>query len=86
MGPDPTEQLPLRDVIDREIRKRIWIFLCIQDWLLIPFDNSYSISIQHCDTPMPLNSDEYSGMTSGFSASDGVSSTHVGYILVMYQG
>lgn len=86
MGPDPLDMLPLRDSIERELRKRIWIFLCIQDWFLIPFDNSYSISLRHCDSPMPINSDDSSGLVPSYTKTGDVSSTHIGYILIMYKG
>jgi hypothetical protein len=86
MGPDPAEQLPIGEATEREIRKRIWIFLCIQDWLLIPFDNSYSISLRHCDTPMPINSDEYSGLTTRRNVQGQTWPTHISYILTMYRG
>lgn len=42
-------------LIDREVKKRVWWFLVRQDWLQIPFQNTYSIHITQFNTPMPLN-------------------------------
>jgi hypothetical protein len=43
------------DIIEHEIRKRIWCFLCIQDTYLITFKKSYSIVMAHATTPRPSN-------------------------------
>lgn len=40
---------------EQEVRKRIWCFLCIQDWYLIGSRGSYSISPSHCTTALPAN-------------------------------
>ena len=42
-----------RRLIDREISKRAWWFLIRQDWLQIPFMNTYSIHPSQFNTPMP---------------------------------
>ena len=86
LGADSSQPLPHREMIDRELKKRIWAFLCIQDWLLIPFGNSYAISPRHSDTPLPLNSDEFSGLPARADEGDLNSATHVGYNLIMYKG
>ncbi|ETS80344.1 hypothetical protein PFICI_07873 [Pestalotiopsis fici W106-1] len=46
------------EVISREVQKRVWCCLCIQDSYLITFKRSYSISMAHCSTPPPSNCDE----------------------------
>lgn len=53
---DPT--LRTRRLIDREISKRVWWFLVRQDWLQIPFNNTYNIHPSQFNTPMPSNCDE----------------------------
>jgi hypothetical protein len=37
--PRPDQQLnrSLQSIVDRELKKSIWLFLSIQDWLMIPF-------------------------------------------------
>lgn len=58
---DTREQL----LIDREVSKRAWWFLVRQDWLQIPFNNTYNIHPSQFDTPMPINSyEEVSKMVS----------------------
>ncbi|KAE8151317.1 hypothetical protein BDV25DRAFT_152784 [Aspergillus avenaceus] len=47
-GPEYTKNL-----IDREVRKRVWWFLIRQDWLQIPFLNTYTIHATQFYTPMP---------------------------------
>ena len=42
-----------RCLIDREVSKRVWWFLIRQDWLQIPFMNTYSIHPTQFNTPMP---------------------------------
>ncbi|KAJ5297041.1 Molybdopterin synthase catalytic subunit [Penicillium atrosanguineum] len=66
LGPDHkssisqcTDQiLRTRRLIDREISKRVWWFLVRQDWLQIPFNNTYNIHPSQFNTPMPRNCDE----------------------------
>lgn len=50
--------LRTRRLIDREISKRVWWFLVRQDWLQIPFNNTYNIHRSQFNTPMPSNCDE----------------------------
>lgn len=42
-----------RQLIDREIGKRVWWFLIRQDWLQIPFINTYTIHATQFNTPKP---------------------------------
>lgn len=42
-------------LIDREVSKRAWWFLVRQDWLQIPFNNTYNIHPSQFDTEMPKN-------------------------------
>ncbi|CAM1508991.1 Fc.00g027300.m01.CDS01 [Cosmosporella sp. VM-42] len=49
---------PTQILIDREIKKRVWWSLIRQDWLQIPFQNTYSIHITQFNTPMPSNCHE----------------------------
>ncbi|PYH78575.1 hypothetical protein BO82DRAFT_385709 [Aspergillus uvarum CBS 121591] len=45
-------------LIDREVSKRVWWFLVRQDWLQIPFNNTYTIHPTQFNTPMPANCEE----------------------------
>ncbi|SPO07705.1 uncharacterized protein DNG_10400 [Cephalotrichum gorgonifer] len=42
-----------RRLIEREVQKRVWWFLIRQDWLQIPFLNTYTIHATQFNTPMP---------------------------------
>ncbi|GAM34098.1 C6 transcription factor [Talaromyces pinophilus] len=42
-----------RKLIDREVKKRIWWFIIRQDWLQIPFMNTYTIHASQFNTPRP---------------------------------
>lgn len=44
-----------RAIIDREVQKRVWWFLIRQDWLQIPFANTYTVHPSQFNTPMPSN-------------------------------
>lgn len=63
LGPDkrasPTQSLEVdilkTELIDREISKRVWWFLIRQDWLQIPFMNTYTIHATQFNTPKPRN-------------------------------
>ena len=61
LGPDPASQ-PRDKAVSRELKKSIWLFLCNQDWFLIPFSNAHSISPEYCTTPLPINSNAISGV------------------------
>jgi hypothetical protein len=47
-----------RTLINREIGRRVWCQLCIQDWFSIPFTESYLLHHQGFTTPKPQNSDD----------------------------
>lgn len=53
---DATTRVKL--LIDHEVSKRAWWFLVRQDWLQIPFNNTYNIHPSQFDTEMPKNCDE----------------------------
>ncbi|RSM02933.1 hypothetical protein CDV31_010674 [Fusarium ambrosium] len=46
----------IQNIINREIRKRVWWFLVRYDWLQIPFQNTCQIHPAQFNTPMPANS------------------------------
>lgn len=51
---------PLRDkTIKREVGRRLWAQLCIQDWFSIPFSEMYSIQKIHFTTLRPMHCDEH---------------------------
>ncbi|GAA6006025.1 hypothetical protein JCM11491_004094 [Sporobolomyces phaffii] len=54
-GIDPKSQEGIKGLIQRELRKRLWYTLTIEDWLCIPFRRSYTIFPTHFTTPLPLN-------------------------------
>jgi hypothetical protein len=54
-----TSALALREkVIKREVGRRLWQQLCIQDWFSIPFSEMYSIQKLHFTTLKPIACDE----------------------------
>ncbi|KAL1614318.1 hypothetical protein SLS56_012140 [Neofusicoccum ribis] len=58
LGPNPTSPYSLEDVVDREVKKRVWSYLVIQDSYLITFKRAYSIYLGHATTPPPANCSE----------------------------
>ncbi|KAL2823905.1 putative C6 transcription factor [Aspergillus cavernicola] len=52
------QQAMQRRLVDREVSKRVWWFLVRQDWLQIPYNNTYTIHPTQFNTPMPMNCDE----------------------------
>lgn len=46
------------NVISREVQKRLWSFLYIQDSYLVTFKRSYSIVTSHASTPPPAHCEE----------------------------
>lgn len=50
--------LSFTELVDREVRKRIWYFLCTQDWYLIASKKSYSIVPGHGTALAPANGRE----------------------------
>ena len=57
-SPTPIRMPSFAELVDREVRKRIWYFLCTQDWYLIASKKSYSITPNHGTTVAPTNSRE----------------------------
>jgi hypothetical protein len=56
VNPQAPEGLTVAEMlISREVSKRVWWFLIRQDWLQIPFQNTYLIHASQFNTPMPLN-------------------------------
>ncbi|KIW00359.1 uncharacterized protein PV09_08072 [Verruconis gallopava] len=55
LEPSQQRSWTMPEIIDREIKKRVWCFLCIQDHYLTTFKRSYSIVMAHCTTPPPAN-------------------------------
>ncbi|KAF2718166.1 hypothetical protein K431DRAFT_287902 [Polychaeton citri CBS 116435] len=47
--------LAARFLVDREVKKHVWWFLVRQDWLRIPFQDTFLIHPAQFNTPMPLN-------------------------------
>ncbi|GAA5929142.1 uncharacterized protein JCM15063_004064 [Sporobolomyces koalae] len=54
-GIDPKSQEGIKGLIQRELRKRLWYMLTIEDWLSIPFRRAYSVFPTHFTTPLPVN-------------------------------
>ncbi|KAL2842703.1 hypothetical protein BJY01DRAFT_248968 [Aspergillus pseudoustus] len=49
------EQDTPNNIVRKEIGRRVWTELCIQDWFSIPFSESYLIHILDFDTARPMN-------------------------------
>jgi len=45
--------------VEREVGKRVWCQMIIQDHFAIPFTDTYSISPMHYSTGRPMNADEH---------------------------
>lgn len=45
--------------VEREVGKRVWCQMIIQDHFAIPFTDTYSISPMHFSTGRPMNADDY---------------------------
>ena len=45
-------------IIQREVGRRLWGQLCVQDWFSVPFSEMYSIQRLHFSTAAPNNMDE----------------------------
>ncbi|CAG8904118.1 unnamed protein product [Penicillium egyptiacum] len=45
--------------VEKEVGKRIWCQMIIQDHFAIPFTDTYSISPMHFSTALPMNADDY---------------------------
>jgi hypothetical protein len=53
----PTQR---QKIIEREIGRRAWAQLCVQDWFQIPFSEMYSINRLHFTTARPSHIDDLS--------------------------
>ena len=47
------------DRVEREVGKRVWCQMVIQDHFAIPFTDTYSISPMHYSTSRPMNADDH---------------------------
>ncbi|RMZ81526.1 hypothetical protein DV737_g2444, partial [Chaetothyriales sp. CBS 132003] len=58
---DPSNLRPAQrtKIIQREVGRRIWTQLCVQDWFAVPFLDMYSIQRLHFSTVLPNNIDEH---------------------------
>ncbi|PYI04714.1 hypothetical protein BO78DRAFT_167669 [Aspergillus sclerotiicarbonarius CBS 121057] len=56
--PIPTEEV-WAETVQREVGKRVWCQMVIQDNFAIPFTDTYSISPMQYSTQPPLNADDY---------------------------
>lgn len=64
-------------LIDREIGCRAWWFLIREDWLQIPFQNTYTIHPTQFNTPLPKNCfDEFDSMVQAGEIVDQGIETH----------
>ncbi|KAJ5806797.1 hypothetical protein N7474_010389 [Penicillium riverlandense] len=61
LGEEPDEHLS--NPVRREIGRRLWTELCIQDWFSIPFSESYLIHRRDFNTGKPRNCMDDDGMT-----------------------
>jgi hypothetical protein len=89
LGPDPEIPISNQGTLQREIEKSVWMFLRTQDWLLIPFNNAYSISPRHCTTPRPIHCSGISGLAPGREPFESISleqPTLMSYQLIMFEG
>ncbi|KAK1487657.1 uncharacterized protein CCOS01_14181 [Colletotrichum costaricense] len=50
-----TQETSKKSLINREIKKRVWWFLVRQDWLQIPYQNTYLLHPSQFNTPQALN-------------------------------
>ena len=54
----PPDERAYEKIISREVGRRLWSQLCIQDWFSIPFSEMYSIKALHVSTTPPRNYDD----------------------------
>lgn len=57
--PHPRTQEEWEERVEREIGRRVWCQMIIQDHFAIPFTDTYSISPMHYSTGRPLNADDH---------------------------
>ncbi|CAK7235698.1 hypothetical protein SCUCBS95973_009355 [Sporothrix curviconia] len=61
----PAAALSFAGSVDRQVRQRIWCFLCTQDWYLIASKKAYAIVPEHNSTPVPANCrEDFDGIVS----------------------
>ena len=51
----PADPCSFDAAVNRQVRQRIWCFLCTQDWYLIASKKAYSIVPEQNTTPVPAN-------------------------------
>ncbi|KAJ5558640.1 transcriptional regulator family: Fungal Specific TF [Penicillium sp. DV-2018c] len=56
--PQPQSIEEWDEKVEREVGKRVWCQMIIQDHFAIPFTDSYSISPMHYSTSRPMNADD----------------------------
>ncbi|GAA5925623.1 hypothetical protein JCM1841_004790 [Sporobolomyces salmonicolor] len=54
-GVDPKSEQGVKQLIQREVRKRLWYALATEDWVSIPYRRAYAIFPSHFTTPLPSN-------------------------------
>ncbi|KAJ5632275.1 hypothetical protein N7490_008614 [Penicillium lividum] len=57
--PTPQTEDEWDERVEREVGRRVWCQMLIQDHFAIPFTDTYSISPMHFSTGRPLNADDY---------------------------
>ncbi|KAJ5778518.1 hypothetical protein N7520_001764 [Penicillium odoratum] len=57
--PTPQTEDGWDERVEREVGRRVWCQMLIQDHFAIPFTDTYSISPMHFSTGRPLNADDY---------------------------
>ncbi|KAJ5810455.1 uncharacterized protein N7503_002673 [Penicillium pulvis] len=57
--PTPKTEDGWEERVEREVGRRVWCQMLIQDHFAIPFTDTYSISPMHFSTGRPLNADDY---------------------------
>ncbi|KAJ5935625.1 hypothetical protein N7466_005172 [Penicillium verhagenii] len=57
--PTPKTKDGWEERVEREVGRRVWCQMLIQDHFAIPFTDTYSISPMHFSTGRPLNADDY---------------------------
>lgn len=84
---DPNALLPY--LVDHEVQCRVWWFLVRQDWLQIPFQNTYTIHPSQFNTPNPKNChDDFQSMVQDGKVVelDASVHTHCSYTAVLNKG
>jgi len=85
LGPDPSTALKPQDFVTREIHKRIWCFLVVQDSYLVSFRKTFCILPESCTTPEPQNCYERGADVAGGGIFDPVplsTPTRISYMIL----